>query len=117
MVAGLAMIPTGPLGAGVLSAEVFGSGIWRGGCHPRTAGHEAEELWLEVLNIGHEPHPALLAAESQREHAGVVPPAKPGEPAIGSELVGGVLAGHGGEHQVRHPDLEDAAVGDHDDQP
>ena len=63
MVAGLATIPTGPLGLSVCSAEVFGSGIWRGRSNSGAAGHEAEELGLEVLNIGHEPsHGGVLQA-------------------------------------------------------
>src|SRR5215204_7427718 len=87
IVAGLATISTRALGAVAFTAEVLGSGIWCGCCNPRTTRHETEELRLEVLNIRHEPHPPMIPTEPERENSSVVPPSKPGESAIGSQLI------------------------------
>jgi transcriptional regulator with XRE-family HTH domain len=101
----------------LLRAEVLGSRIWMGRCDPWTARHEAEVFGLQVLDVGHQPHPSPLPAEAERQHSSVVPPTEPSESAVRGELGWRVQAGHGSEHQVGKPHLVNTAVCDDHDQP
>jgi hypothetical protein len=103
--------------AGILyRAEVLGAGIRGGLGHPGCIRHEAEVPGLQVLYVGHEPQPTLLRAESSERTPVLSHQPSRVNPRYAASCVGVSQASHSGEHQLRQPDLADAAVCDDNNQ-